>query len=1322
MRWIHVISTLAIACLTLAVFNGCSVKRSGDTQPGPARPAAEQSGSGEAQTEKQGVKEAEESGVAEVREREEPGTAEVSPKARETAGILPDEEHADTVRSGSPVIVLSTPPWISRYTQIVVVRGTIEDSATERVHSLWWEILDSGHHAQILCDDSGRFEFAVPTLGLPPVFYLRIAGLTENGQSLERVIACIGGRERAVFRSTPQLSVPVDSTRIAARADQKAELPGIATRDKRRGQESAARVLSLFQPKNGAYFSRKLAVSGRLHDAQDRAISAAEVESLTWYVAGSTLGGELPLDEDGTFEAMIDTSMVHTESELFVRALGKDGWMDERAVRLQPVDRVIDSQADDGATEEGVGRKPPRSPKLTIVSPTERSYYRSEIRVQGILPHAAFIAWEIPSGGLGETVKTGEEGEFSFSIPAANLHGTQVLRISASGVAGSVEQCSIVLLDGNIAPCLEIVSPAPDTRYGAKIRISGRVLDPYAGSTEMGGIESVRYDITSPELFALVKSVPEGVLKLWEDGRFDATVDTHGLEGPQDVNIVARASNGNQVKTSIRINPGEADIARFTAQPGDRRAVLSWDPLPSAERYTLVYNTQNPGQSRGRGYSIDDARSPLAVTGLENGTRYTFQLRAVIKGEADALSAEKTLIPLSEQTLKPATSAEYRQITVSWPSIPGTEQYELWRADSPDGEFRQLSGPLEQNSYVDRDVQYGRSYWYRVTPAAVRDITSVPVAGTSTALPANKTEIASVYPLTQARAVALYGGYAFVAEGSAGMSIIDIAVPEQPVEVGAFASVQAEAVAVQGGMAFLADGPRGVKVLDITDPRNPVQIGFRKTMNARAIWVEGSTAFVADGESGLKVIDVSSPVQPVRIGSYATENACDLTLSGPYLYVADGEGGLRIFEIMQSNQLSQIAELGGFHARRIAVQGSMIYIAAADQGLIIVDVTDPGAPQRLGGWTTTDAEALAVSDSFAYVVDGIEGLCIFDVSDPSAPRRFADLPMEGAGFVALQGGYAYVISAKGLQIVHLLIQGRSAPIASYSTTAGVFAVRTDDSRAYVSCHENGIRVIDITDPPSLSVDSELGHWSGGYALDIEISESVAFVSGGRRGLSVIDISPAWDEDPATQPRQLSDYYTGGTAFRCVAESNTLYVADGRGGLKILDVSLPSALSEIGVLALAEARDVALSGRYLLAADAENGLLICDVEDPAAPRLLRTLDTGGIYRVLVQGDMAVTAGRSGLSFVDVSDPLNAEIIGRYGSAYVESMALQGRYLYLAEGHRGLKILDLSKPKNPVVVSSCPEIYAVDVALRDSYVLIADSEGLRVVKVLIPEWLR
>jgi hypothetical protein len=150
------------------------------------------------------------------------------------------------------------------------------------------------------------------------------------------------------------------------------------------------------------------------------------------------------------------------------------------------------------------------------------------------------------------------------------------------------------------------------------------------------------------------------------------------------------------------------------------------------------------------------------------------------------------------------------------------------------------------------------------------------------------------------RGVAVSGGYAYVADGDAGLQVIDISNPAAPVRVaGLDTSDSADGVAVSGGYAYVADWTAGLQVINISNPAAAVRVAECDTNgNAAGVAVSGAYAYVADVTGGLQVIDISDPAAPVRVGGYDTSGAAEgVAVSGGYAYVVDGSGGLVILRV-----------------------------------------------------------------------------------------------------------------------------------------------------------------------------------------------------------------------------------------------------------------------------------------------------------------------------------------------------------------------------------------------------------------------------------------
>jgi hypothetical protein len=121
-----------------------------------------------------------------------------------------------------------------------------------------------------------------------------------------------------------------------------------------------------------------------------------------------------------------------------------------------------------------------------------------------------------------------------------------------------------------------------------------------------------------------------------------------------------------------------------------------------------------------------------------------------------------------------------------------------------------------------------------------------------------------------------------------------------PYEVGFYNTPgQARGVAVWGDYAYVADGDAGLRIVDISVQGSLSEVGsFDTTGYAAAVEGVGSIAVVADGGGGVVLLDCTSPTDPVEMASYDTPGwASDVSVLAGHAYVIDSGWGLTIFRL-----------------------------------------------------------------------------------------------------------------------------------------------------------------------------------------------------------------------------------------------------------------------------------------------------------------------------------------------------------------------------------------------------------------------------------------
>ena len=299
--------------------------------------------------------------------------------------------------------------------------------------------------------------------------------------------------------------------------------------------------------------------------------------------------------------------------------------------------------------------------------------------------------------------------------------------------------------------------------------------------------------------------------------------------------------------------------------------------------------------------------------------------------------------------------------------------------------------------------------------------------------------------------VAVSGDYVYIANGEAGISVIDIFNPDFFNLLGSFNTPgDAFDVAIlEERYLCVADGDSGLRIIDVGNPRAPIERGSCDTRDiAYGVVVAGSLAYVADGDRGLCVIDVSNPRNPVEIGrSEALARngvAFNVALDSNFAYVAAGPIGLRVFDI--SNP-SQPREEGFYRTRGLAynvdVASHYAYVADSDEGLIVLDVSNPHEPREVGTHSLPgSARDVAVSGGFAYCAASTRGLRIVDVTNPESTRDVDYSSTEDMAIgVTVDGAYAYVADRYGgLRVIDVSAPGEMPPVLSESWDDGEWDV------------------------------------------------------------------------------------------------------------------------------------------------------------------------------------------------------------------------------------------------------------------------------------------
>jgi len=274
-----------------------------------------------------------------------------------------------------------------------------------------------------------------------------------------------------------------------------------------------------------------------------------------------------------------------------------------------------------------------------------------------------------------------------------------------------------------------------------------------------------------------------------------------------------------------------------------------------------------------------------------------------------------------------------------------------------------------------------------------------------------------------------------------------------------------ENVFVRDNYAYVADGYAGLKIVDVSNPKSPECIGWYDTPYlAHSVYVSDSFAYIADW-TGFLVVDITNPASPESAAYLPTSDfALDIFVQDSFAYLAECSEGLTIYNISDPRNPCVVGSCPPKEATNgVFVRDSFAYLADGWQSFRIVDISNPYNPVPAGSCSTQDiAYDVWVSGNYAYVADNNSELTIIDVTDPYNPVYITStgggspVYSKGRG-VYVQGNYAYLaisseLSSKpySLEIFDVSVPSNPILVDSYITPGGAYGIYVKDSLIYLA--------------------------------------------------------------------------------------------------------------------------------------------------------------------------------------------------------------------------------------------------------------------------------
>lgn len=449
-----------------------------------------------------------------------------------------------------------------------------------------------------------------------------------------------------------------------------------------------------------------------------------------------------------------------------------------------------------------------------------------------------------------------------------------------------------------------------------------------------------------------------------------------------------------------------------------------------------------------------------------------------------------------------------------------------------------------------------------------------------------------------------------------------------------------------------------------------------------------------------------------------------------------------------------------FEAFDVSGAGDRLFVAAGDDGLIVLAAQTGDAPRRTAQLALdVPVTALWITGEIAWLT-GPLGLTSVDISNPDDPVMIMQYPTPTAPVDFVIGdGMAWLLLARELLTFDLSMPGHPILVGRSGLSFNARALAVRDNRIFLAAGAAGLITFDRRQPPPLVS----GFRPGGAVNDVVFANERIHVAGDD-GITIIETSGV------DGLRWLGSFRTDRPALRIAVEDGlaTVLTADHRlwlldvanpeairitaslardcctawqhhgehafvladGSLSVVDVSVPAP--QLGNEGMAFGQGVNLGGQRRVHIDRDiayvadwfAGLHLYAIDDPARPRLLASLNTGGSAKGVVvrDGTAFVADDDHGLQVIDVSDPQRPHHVANLlppGLAYTP--VLDGDRLWLASHYGGLMVIDIADPAAPTLITRYEipgKTWSLRVHNGIAYVA-ADDAGLLLLDVADPQ---
>lgn len=379
-----------------------------------------------------------------------------------------------------------------------------------------------------------------------------------------------------------------------------------------------------------------------------------------------------------------------------------------------------------------------------------------------------------------------------------------------------------------------------------------------------------------------------------------------------------------------------------------------------------------------------------------------------------------------------------------------------------------------------------------------------------------------------------------------------------------------------------------------------------------------------------------------------------------------------------SNGISIIGEWGESGYTSIEVKDNIVYYSQ-DNTLNVYNYYDPNNPIEIKKIKFDyDLDELYISDNFLFVGLKNNGIKLYDISDENSPPKYLSSFYSSNKISNFQFNSNFLYALVGNNVIVKIDYNQPdnpIKIGEYVDTSWdrqwnrIIDFQIVDNNAYLLSKNQGFKILDITDISNSHLISYIGQDSP---------------SCGNSSLYVID--------------------------------NFVYLLTNNVGLITLDISDNSSPKITNInKKIPYANDLYMIGNSLYSTSVITNSALIDIKDPANPVIkeIVTFSTHGLNES--NNRLYYLESKKGIRVFDNSFPsYPVELTNTSNnefSGYVHEIALDGDFIYAANGYDGLKKINVSNSRAPKLESILDTGYVSEVRQNNNHIYYTNGNYLK-----------